>query len=116
MPYCKDPIRLQQLLDYAREVLDLIQGRSRNDLAADRPLGLAVARLLELIGETAAGVSPDYQSTYALIPWFQLSGLRNLLVQGYDAVDPEIFWQFLSQDLPGLVPELQGAILRLSAT
>lgn len=115
MPYCKDPIRLQQMLDYTCEVLELIQGRSRNDLAADRLLGLAAARLLEMIGEAAAEVSPDYQATYNLIPWTQLRGLRNLLAQGYDAVNPEIFWKFLSQDLPGFVPELQGAILRLSA-
>jgi uncharacterized protein with HEPN domain len=116
MPYCKDPIRLQHMLNYIREVLDLIQGRSRNDLNDDRLLGLAAARLLEMIGAEAAGVSSDYQTTYTAIPWSQLSGFRNLLAQGYDAVDPEILWEILSQDLPALVPELQGNILRLSAT
>jgi uncharacterized protein with HEPN domain len=116
MPYCKDPIRMQVMLDYAREVLELIQGKARKDLEADRLQGLAAARLLEMIGEAAAGVSPDYQSAYPLIPWSQLSGLRNLLARGYEAVDPDIFWKFLSQDLPGLVPELQGAVLRLSVT
>ena len=116
MPYCKDPIRLQQMLNYTCEVLELIRGRSRNDLAADRLLGLAVVRLLERLGAEAARVSSDYQSTYTLIPWSQLNGLRNLLAQGYDAVDKDILWKILSQDLPGLVAELQSIILRLSAT
>jgi len=116
MPYCKDPMRLQHMLNYAREVLELIQGRSRNDLAADGLLGPAAVRLLERLGAEAAGVSPDYQATYSLIPWSQLSGLRNPPAQGYAAVDKDILWKFLSQDLPGVVQELQVTILRLSAT
>ena len=47
----KDLIRLQHMLDYAREAMELMQGKGRNDLDSDRLLGLALVRLLEMIGE-----------------------------------------------------------------
>ncbi len=112
----KDLIRLQHMLDYSREALELIQKKSRKDLDSDRVLGLALVRLLEMIGEAANRVSPEYQSTYMSIPWTQIIGLRNRLIHGYDAVDMDILWEILSQDLPVLVAELESIVLRTSDT
>jgi len=109
-------IRLQHMLDYAREALELIRGKSRKDLESDRLLGLALVRLMEMIGEAANRVSPEYQSSYPSIPWSQIIGLRNRLIHGYDAVDMDILWEILSRDLPGLVLELEKIVLRASAT
>lgn len=112
----KDLIRLQHMLDYAREAMELIQGKERKDLDADRLLGLALVRLLEVIGEAASRVSPEYQSIYPSIPWSQIIGLRNRLIHGYDAVDMDILWEILSRDLPGLVSELESIVLRARGT
>ncbi|RJR42093.1 MAG: DUF86 domain-containing protein [Deltaproteobacteria bacterium] len=112
----KDLIRLQHMLDYAREALELMQGKPRNDLDSDRLLGLALVRLMEMIGEAANRVSPEYQSAHASIPWSQIISLRNRLIHGYDAVDMDILWEILGQDLPGLVAELESVILRESGT
>jgi len=102
----KDLIRLQHMLDYAREALELIRGKSRNDLDSDRLLGLALSRLMEMMGEAANRVSPEYKSCYSSIPWSQIIGLRNRLIHGYDAVDMDIIWQILKQDLPILIEEM----------
>lgn len=115
MSGAKDRVRLQHMLDYAREALELIQGRARNDLDNDRLLGLALVRLMEMIGEAANRVSPEYQSSHASIPWSQIVGLRNRLIHGYDAVDMDILWEILSQDLPGLVENLESIISRESS-
>ena len=112
----KDLIRLQHMMDYAREALQLVLGKSRNDLDSDRLLGLALIRLMEMIGEAANRVSPEYKSCYASIPWSQIIGLRNRLIHGYDDVDMDILWEILNQDLPGLVSELERIISRASAT
>jgi uncharacterized protein with HEPN domain len=112
----KELIRLQHMLDYTREALELMQGKSRNDLDSDRLLGLALVRLLEMIGEAANRVSSEYKSTYTSIPWSQIIGLRNRLIHGYDAVDMDILWEVLSRDLPGLVSELESIVLRASGT
>jgi uncharacterized protein with HEPN domain len=53
----EDRISLQQMLDHAREVLAFTSGKDLSDLETDRLLQLAVVRLLEVIGESAARVS-----------------------------------------------------------
>jgi uncharacterized protein with HEPN domain len=108
----KDPIRLRHMLDYAHETLELIRGKGRNNLDSDRVLGLALVRLLEMIGEAANRVSPEGQSLCPSIPWSQIIGLRNRLIHGYDAVDMDILWQILKRDLPILIEELEKILSR----
>ncbi len=46
-----DAVRVQHILDAARQAIDLAAGRSRADLDADITLNLSLVRLLEIIGE-----------------------------------------------------------------
>jgi len=46
-------IALRHMLDYARESIELAQGKTRQDLDDDRTFNLAQARLLEIVGEVA---------------------------------------------------------------
>jgi uncharacterized protein with HEPN domain len=52
-----DRVRLLHMLDFAREAVDFCRERTRADLDTDSMLRLALARLLELIGEAARHVS-----------------------------------------------------------
>ena len=49
-----DAARLRHMLDYARKAVQLASGRTRTDLDADELFGLAMTRVLEVIGEAAA--------------------------------------------------------------
>ncbi len=49
MPPRDDTVRMRHMLDLAREAVGLKEGRSREDLEADRVLALALVRLLEMI-------------------------------------------------------------------
>lgn len=49
-----DLVRLRHLLDAAREALQFVEGRSRQDLGTDRMLNLSLVRLLEIIFEGTA--------------------------------------------------------------
>jgi len=106
----KDHIRLRHMLDYSVEALRLIEGKDRKDLDQDRTLNLALVRLLEIVGEAANRVSEETKGVYAEIPWFQIVGLRNRLIHGYDAVDFDILWGVLSEELPALVASLEKII------
>lgn len=108
----KDLVRLRHMRDYSREALELIEGKGREHLDSERLLGLALVRLLEMIGEAANRVSPEYQSLHPSIPWSQIISLRNRLIHGYDAVDMDILWQILKHDLPILIEELDRILSR----
>jgi len=98
------------MLDYSRKVVAMIEGRSREDLNRDEMLCLALTRLVEVVGEAAARVSRPGQERYTRIPWAQMVGLRNRLVHGYDAVDLDILWDIVQQDLPALIGVLQEIV------
>ena len=63
-----DKIRLRHMLDHAQEAISMVGERQRQDLGQDRMLELALVRLIEIIGEAAARVSPEGQREYPSIP------------------------------------------------
>lgn len=106
-----DPrISVQQMLDSAREAVELSRGRARGDLETERVLSLALFRLLEVLGEAASRVPPPVRDRLTEVPWTRIVGLRNRLIHGYDAVDHDAVWDVLSVQLPLLVPTLERMI------
>jgi uncharacterized protein with HEPN domain len=98
------------MLDYSRKATNMVVGRTREVLDSDEVLSLALTRAVEIVGEAAARVSGDTQRQYKEIPWAEIVGLRNRLVHGYDAVDPNILWDIVQHDLPELISLLQDAL------
>jgi uncharacterized protein with HEPN domain len=74
-----DLVSLRDMLSHAREAVDLLGGSSREELAGDRVLQLALTRLVEIIGEAANRVSQLKQAHRPEIPWLQIIGMRNRL-------------------------------------
>jgi uncharacterized protein with HEPN domain len=103
----EDEIRLRHMLDHAVEAVKMARGRTRSDLDLDRQLNLALVRLLEIVGEAAAKVSPATREQCPHIPWQDIVGLRNRLIHGYDEIDFDILWDIVNHDLPPLVGSLQ---------
>jgi uncharacterized protein with HEPN domain len=98
------------MLDASREAIALARGRTRQGLAEDRILELALTRLVEIVGEAASRVPKDQQARYPDIPWADIVGMRNRLVHGYMEIDGDALWSTIAEDLPVLVPLLEAAL------
>jgi len=61
-----------------------------------------VIRNLEIIGEAATNIPEDIQEQHPDIPWYQMKGMRNVLIHEYFGVDKDVLWQTLQKDLPSL--------------
>jgi len=105
-----DRIRYSHMLDHAREAVCMAREKSRADLDLNRSLNLSLTRLLEIVGEAASRMSKEEQSAHPEIPWSQIVSMRNRLIHGYDAVDFDILWQIVTQDLPPLIAMLETII------
>ncbi|CCK79002.1 conserved uncharacterized protein, DUF86 [Desulfobacula toluolica Tol2] len=68
----------------------------------------AVIRNLEIIGEAAANVPQEIQDLYVDIPWYQMKGMRNILIHEYFGVDNDVLWNTIKKDLPVLMEKLQA--------
>jgi uncharacterized protein with HEPN domain len=102
-----DKVSLKHMLEHAREAMLMIEGKDRKDLRFERMLELSLIRLIEVVGEAAARVSPGGQKTYSSIPWPQVIGMRNRLIHGYDQVDLDVLWDTIEDDFPPLIAELE---------
>ncbi len=105
-----DAVRLRHMLDAARKAVSLVAGKARAQVAADELTQLALARLLEIVGEAAGKVSPDYQSAHPEVRWPSMSGLRNRLAHAYFDVDLDILLDIVAKDLPPLIGQLEGLL------
>lgn len=102
-----DIVRLQHMLENAREAVAMIKGKERSDLDRERMLELSLIRLIAVVGEAATRVTDEGQAKYPSIPWRQVVGMRNRLIHGYDQVDLHILWDTIEEDLPPLITELE---------
>ena len=84
----------------------MARGRTRAELDTDRLLNLSLVWLLEIFGEAAGRVSAEERVRHPGIPWAEMVGLRNRLIQGYDSVDFDILWQIVSDNLTPLITAL----------
>jgi uncharacterized protein with HEPN domain len=101
-----DAVRVRHILDAAQEAVAFVSGRSRADLDTDRMLGLALVRLLEIIGEAARGVSENFRELHPEVAWNRMTGMRDRLVHGYFDVNLGVVWETVAQDLPLLIDQV----------
>ncbi|NEO17722.1 MAG: DUF86 domain-containing protein [Moorea sp. SIO4G2] len=105
-----DLTRLHHMQDAAIEALGFMSGKTREDLAKDRMLVLAVVKDLEIIGEAAGRISAECRGRHADIPWAVMIGMRNRLTHAYFSIDLDIVWGTVRNDLVPLVEQLQRVI------
>ena len=105
-----DVVRLRHMLDHAREAVQMAEGKNRAALKSDRILELALVRLIEIVGEAAAKVTPECKAAFSGVPWPQIIAMRHRLIHGYDAVDLDVLWDTIESDLPALISKLEKAL------
>ncbi len=102
-----DQTRLRHMLEAAHEAIAMARGQQRTDLDTDRKLTLSLVHLLEIVGEAAKGVSPEFRQKHPELPWKSMMSMRNRLIHGYFDVNLNIVWQTVNEDLPDLVARLE---------
>jgi uncharacterized protein with HEPN domain len=98
------------MLDYAQRAVIALDGRSREVLDTDAVLVGALERFVEVIGEAASRLSENTRETSPNVPWHEIIAMRNRLVHGYFAVDLDILWTVVNDDLPELIDALDRLI------
>jgi uncharacterized protein with HEPN domain len=110
MPHEQDVIRLQHMLDSSLEAMTFVAGKTRGDLEGNRQLQLAVVRCIEIIGEAAARISPEFRAEHAHIPWQRIIGTRNRLVHAYFDINLTLIWRTATEELPDLAAQLESLL------
>lgn len=70
----------------------------------------AVIRSLEVIGEAAGKVSPEFRAAHPEIPWHDIIAMRHRLIHGYAEVRLDYVWAVAQDDLESLIAALDPLI------
>ena len=94
------------MLDAARKIVEKTSGIERTNFDENEDLRLAVAHLIQTLGEAAPRVPVESQRAHPEIPWRQAIGIRHKIVHHYVEVDDDIVWQVATENVPPLIPLL----------
>lgn len=105
-----DLVYVAHMLDTAEKAVQKVDGVDRTAYDADENLRLALAHLIQTIGEAATRVSGGFQKAHPEIPWPQIIGIRHKVVHDYMHVDFDIVWAVATTDLPPLITQLKPLV------
>ncbi|MBU6413204.1 MAG: DUF86 domain-containing protein [Planctomycetes bacterium] len=106
-----DRIRLQHMLEAARDVQSFIQGKQFEDLEHDAMLLRALMHAVQEIGEAAANTSDEGRNRVTGLPWGQIVAMRNVLVHVYWGIDRKRLWATAIGDVPVLIAAIEAAVV-----
>lgn len=96
------------IVDAATKAVAFTHDRSREHLDTDEMLRLALAKLVEIVGEAAKGVSVDTRARYPDVMWTAAGRMRDRLVHHYFDIDLGVLWNTVTVELPKLVEQLRS--------
>ena len=105
-----DRLPMHQMLDLARQGLEVTTGRARAEIHTNRILQLALAHVILIVGEAATRVSAAGRLRYPEIPWAKAIAARNFIAHGYDRIDYDVVWDTIAEHFPALVTALERAL------
>jgi len=107
-----DRVYIGHMIDTANKAIGFVAELSREDFDNDEQLRLALTHLLQVIGEAARRVSPNFRDAYPEIPWKAIVGMRSKVVHEYLNVDEDVVWDTVKNDLAPLVRDLEQILTK----
>lgn len=98
---------LADMLEYARKAMAISAGADVNRFDNDETMRLALAHLVQIIGEAASRTTETTRAAFPAVPWSQIIGMRHRLVHDYGNVSYSVVWDVLQNDLPVLIAALE---------
>jgi uncharacterized protein with HEPN domain len=103
-------IYVGHMLDMSQKAVEALKGKTRPLYDKDEFLRLALAHLIQTIGEAGSNVSESFRNKTPNIPWKKIIGMRHKVVHDYMYVDYDIVWDVVTVELPALISELQKIV------
>ena len=116
MPKKHDVVRLRHILNAAQKATQYSKGKMKEEVISDEVLFLALIRLVEIIGEAASKLSPEFKERNSQIAWRDIVNTRHRLIHGYEDIDTDVVWQIISNDLPPLIKQLEMILIEEERT
>jgi uncharacterized protein with HEPN domain len=99
----RDPsLFLEDIEHSCTKIVDYTRGLSRDETFADTMRLDAILMNLHVIGEAVKNLPDDLRERYKEVPWRQIAGMRDFVAHVYFAIDLDILWDTITNDVPAL--------------
>lgn len=107
---------LRDIIEHIAHITNFVEGVSYTEFLRNVEKIFAVIRALEIIGEAANHIAPQFRSRYPSVPWQEMIGMRNIVVHGYFGVNTAVIWRTVQEDIPPLRKQIEQILLELINT
>ena len=105
--HSRDHGRLEDILKYAKNVEQIVNGITYEQFVDDIRIYYSVMKNIEVIGEAANMLTRHFRETHTELPWRLIVSMRNVLVHGYAQVSDADLWQTATNDIKPLREQVQ---------
>lgn len=103
----RDKGRLEDIVEYSSNVIELIKGYSFEDLVNDKRTYYSVMKNIEVVGEAAYMLTHTFKKSHPATPWKIVQGMRHVLVHDYATVDDRELYNTAVNDIPILLNQVK---------
>ncbi|OWY23366.1 DUF86 domain-containing protein [Sphingobacteriales bacterium UPWRP_1] len=108
--------RLLHIQEALQFIFRFVENKSENEFREDLILRFAIERQIEIIGEAVSRIDTELLALQPQIPWRSIVGMRNILSHEYFAVQPQLLWNVIKNDMPGLATAVKQLLNHLQDT
>ena len=108
---------LRNPLDFLRDIeesciriVDYTAGLGRDEVYTDKMRFDGILHNFHIIGEAVKKLPDDLRQKHTDIPWSEIAGMRDFIAHAYFALDLDILWQGIREDVPFLLKRVQQMI------
>jgi uncharacterized protein with HEPN domain len=108
----RDEACLLDMLLAARKIRRFSEGVAFEKFLSDELMQHGIMRLIQILGEAARKVSPEFRQAHQEIPWQGIIGMRNRMVHEYFRIIPAKVWDVdvVRDEIPVLIPLLEPLV------
>jgi uncharacterized protein with HEPN domain len=106
-----DEIQLRYMLNAIEQLEHYTRGMSEGEFASRPMVQDAVARQVEIVCETAANISAEFQALHPKLPWAKTIGIHNKIVGEDFKLNLDFVWNTIQDDLPLLKQTIRKLLI-----
>ena len=95
----RDCDRLEHIVEAITNILDFADGKTKEQLEADKLRYYGIVKNIEIIGEAAYKLTRAFCRQHPETPWEFIAKMRHVLVHDYYQIDPNEVWTVIQDEL-----------------
>lgn len=95
----RDRERLEHILDAIDRILNFAEGKTKEELEADKMRFYGIVKNIEIVGEAAYKLTKAFRIEHPETPWDDIIKMRHILIHDYFQIDEEAVIYVIEENL-----------------